>query len=166
MDGNYFLLIAFIFIFTITYFIKNISHKLNHQRSRLESCYKKRDLLTKAEWKFYTALKEFIGEDFVITMKVRLADIIESENKKDIVAFRKIMAKHLDFVIVNKDSASVICCIELDDKSHQRPNRKVRDQFLECALASAEVPLVRVPVRSSYDESYIANYFSTWLSTK
>ena len=121
--------------------------------------YKKRKLLTSAEWKFYATLKQFIGDDFSIIMKVRLADIIESTDKSNQTAFNKVKAKHIDFVIINKSTAAIVCCIELDDSSHEKAKTKARDKFVEKALASADVKLIRVPWQKDYSENYIAEQF-------
>lgn len=40
--------------------------------------------------------------------------------------------------------------VELDDSSHQRPDRKDRDALVDEIFAAAGLPLVRVPARSSY----------------
>jgi len=40
--------------------------------------------------------------------------------------------------------------VELDDRSHQSPRRQERDQFVDQVFEVAGLPLVRVPLRSSY----------------
>jgi hypothetical protein len=40
--------------------------------------------------------------------------------------------------------------IELDDKSHQRDDRKERDQFIDQVFKAAGIPLLRVPVKHTY----------------
>lgn len=40
--------------------------------------------------------------------------------------------------------------IELDDKSHQRQDRQVRDEFVENVFRAAKLPLVRIQVKHSY----------------
>jgi hypothetical protein len=60
-------------------------------------------LLTPAEVRFYHALKEAVGEEFVIFSKVRVADILTPQaglGQGDWQrAFNKISAKHFDFVL-------------------------------------------------------------------
>jgi hypothetical protein len=65
-------------------------------------------------------------------------------------SFNKIAMKHFDFVICNNDDLSIICAIELDDKSHHRRHRIERDVFVNSACESAKFPLVRFDVKSSY----------------
>lgn len=111
-------------------------------------------LLTAHERRFLGALEE-AASDYRIFAKVRLADVIgvqrgltKSEWQR---AFNAISQKHLDFVLCHPHDLSVFCAIELDDKSHERAERKARDAFLERALAAASVPLVRVPGKVHYD---------------
>ena len=47
-------------------------------------------------------------------------------------------AKHLDFVICNKDLAPVVA-IELDDASHDAEDREERDDFVDAVLRAGEL---------------------------
>ncbi len=97
--------------------------------------------------------------------KVRVADVIGvrkglsgSERQR---AFNRSSQKHLDFVLCRPHNLSVYCTVELDDKTHERAERKGRDELLEKALAAAEVPLVRVLSRRSYDVAEIKTLLET-----
>jgi len=41
-------------------------------------------------------------------------------------------------------------CIELDDPSHNRPDRIERDIFVNAAFDAADLPLLRIPTEPSY----------------
>ena len=60
------------------------------------------------------------------------------------------LRKHFDFLLCDKEKLSVICAIELDDRSHRSESRHERDEFLQGVCEAADVPLVRVPVKSGY----------------
>ena len=60
----------------------------------------------------------------------------------------------VDFLVCNKD-ASVIAAIELDDASHQRPDRVSADEKKERALDAAGVRLLRWSVDAMPDEAAI-----------
>ena len=47
----------------------------------------------------------------------------------------KIQAKHVDFVICDKDM-HIKVIIELDDSSHDKKDRKERDEFVDLILQS------------------------------
>lgn len=109
-------------------------------------------LLTPAELKFYRVLKAVCKERYDISCKVRLGDIITcTDYYWDKGYGPKISAKHIDFVLHNPQTSSILLCIELDDKSHQRPERIKRDKFLNQALETANVPILRIPVAKGYD---------------
>ena len=118
--------------------------------------YKRADaLFTESERDFLLILDEAVGEDFRILGKVRLADIIQVqaglESSHWQAAFNRIRAKHLDYVGCDLETLEILWVLELDDISHQRPERMARDEFVEGALARAGVPLIRVPVADEYD---------------
>jgi hypothetical protein len=81
-----------------------------------------------------------------------LADVIacrKGEFKQ--AAFNKISAKHLDFVLVHATNSRILAAIELDDASHRAADRVARDRFVDRALASAKISLVRIPAAANYD---------------
>ena len=111
-------------------------------------------VLTPAEIAFYEVLLEAVGEDFDIFAKVRLADVIVVRpglpNNYRMRAFNRISAKHLDFVLCDPESYVVIGVIELDDRSHLRENRRVRDDFIDGALEAAGIPILHTPAQRRY----------------
>lgn len=113
---------------------------------------KRARIVTKAELRFYKSLQKAVQDDWEIFAMVRIADILRVQegikNRRSWV--NKILAKHIDFVLCDPGSLEPICCIELDDSSHQRKDRIERDIFVDEAFRSADLPLVRIPVRSSY----------------
>lgn len=57
-------------------------------------------------------------------------------------AFCHINGKSVDFVLVGKESYKIICVIELDDLTHDRSDRKERDEELEHLVG--QVSLARI----------------------
>lgn len=112
-------------------------------------------LFTETEWKFHTVLQEAIGGDALLMGKVRIADILcvnrDFDNRARMSAFSKISSKHIDFVVVSPTTGYVLACIELDDASHQRKDRIERDIFVNAAFDEADLPLLRIPTRKTYD---------------
>lgn len=135
---------------------------------------KKQYLLTAAEQSFLSVLDDIFNQGFRIFGQVRLADVIKvktglSSSQRQ-SAFNRISRKHLDYVICSKDDLSIVGAIELDDRSHSRPDRKQRDTFLNQALATAAVPLLRHPVKKHYDigdlREKLSNTFGIDLAVK
>ena len=111
-------------------------------------------LFTEAETRFLRTLEQAAPE-YRVFGKVRVADVIRVQkglsNSARTSALNRITAKHVDFVLCRPHDLSVVCAVELDDKTHERKDRRARDVFLENALAAAEVPLLRVKTAKSYD---------------
>lgn len=121
-------------------------------------------LFTPAEQKFLRALEQALP-DYRVFAKVRVADLITVRKgltkSARASAFNRVAMKHVDFVLCRTDDLTVICAVELDDKTHERRDRRARDAFLERAFAAAQLPLVRVQVRSSYDAAQLRSLFAT-----
>jgi very-short-patch-repair endonuclease len=109
-------------------------------------------LVTKSELRFYKSLQKAVQDDFEIFGMVRIADLLrvepDAQNKRKWL--NKILAKHIDFVLCDPGSLQPRVCIELDDPSHNRPDRIERDIFVNQAFDSAGLPLLRIPTQPSY----------------
>jgi len=106
-------------------------------------------ILTGHELRNYKVLKEFTDVNgYSIHVKVRLADIInpkKNQARKDWYRkFMKITSKHVDFVLCDSNM-NVSLIIELDDWSHERQDRKDRDQFVNTALTDAGLRVLHTP---------------------
>lgn len=74
---------------------------------------------------------------YTVFAKVRLFDLVEPRYKgeKNNKWLWKIQAKHCDFVLVDRKLVARVV-VELDDSSHDRDNRKARDEFVDAVLKS------------------------------
>lgn len=107
---------------------------------------KRPSLLTLAEQRFYRVLLQAVPKGMTAFVKVRLLDVVNVPDR----AWREYGAPaggmHLDFVLAEAATAEVRLVIELDDRSHRRPEVRERDRFKDDALAAAGVPILRVQV--------------------
>lgn len=110
-------------------------------------------LLTNSELHFYNTLKQAIDQDTHICMKVRMGDLITcSDNEWKAGWGPRVSAKHIDFVLIDTQTTAIKLAIELDDSTHRtNRNRIDRDKFVNKAFETANVPLLRIDVRRSYD---------------
>ncbi len=100
--------------------------------------YKTKKLLSKHETDAYDIIKQVADEKgYTVCPKVRLLDLVEpKEIRDDFKAYLwKIQAKHVDFVICDKELAAK-WVIELQDKSHKRPDRANRDIVVKSILTA------------------------------
>jgi hypothetical protein len=109
--------------------------------------------LTAAEQQFYHALAAAVGDRFAICPMVRVADLLQVKGEvPDRGAWQgRINSKHIDFVLCDPQSLTPRACIELDDATHQQPERQERDAFLNQSFAAAGLPLLRIPTAKLYD---------------
>lgn len=128
--------------------------------------YRQRDdFLSAAEMAFYQVLLRVVGDRAVICPKVRVADlvfVVGGEGRTS--AQNRINAKHVDFVLCRPGDMRPIAALELDDRSHNRPDRADRDDFLDQVFVAAGLPLVRVPARRGYELAELAALVEPCLS--
>jgi len=110
-------------------------------------------LLTQAERSLFGVLSEAVDNRYLVFAKVRLADLVwlpkGTESRQS--HFNRIQSKHIDFVICDRTAIRPLLCIELDDSSHGRSDRQVRDEFVDAALIAAGLPLLRVRAKKAYN---------------
>ncbi|MEZ6096610.1 MAG: DUF2726 domain-containing protein [Pirellulaceae bacterium] len=110
-------------------------------------------IMTQSEVKFFRQLQKAVQDEFLIFTMVRIADlmVVESGVPKRRVWLNKILAKHVDFVLCDNGTLQPLLAIELDDRSHDRPERQERDAFVEHAFESAGLKLLRIKTADGYD---------------
>lgn len=126
-------------------------------------------LLTPAERSFFGVLQQAVGSDYQIFAKVRLADIVRPVRNPSRSgwqsAFNRIAGKHVDFVLCDSSRLGVVAVIELDDRTHNRFERGVRDSLVDSALADAHIPVLRVSARQAYSPAQIRERMQSLLSS-
>jgi len=103
--------------------------------------------LTEPEQTLYFRIREAVPECIVLAQVAlpALVGINSGNNYRD--AFNRIAAKYVDFVVCLPDF-TVVAAIELDDKSHARPDRVRADTAKNTALRLAGHPILRFKVHS------------------
>jgi ssDNA-binding Zn-finger/Zn-ribbon topoisomerase 1 len=111
------------------------------------------DFLSPSELSFYKILRLVMPNEFVIFTKVALKDIFfvtEKDRSKQSTNMNKISKKHVDFLVCNAETMKPVCGIELDDTSHERQDRVIRDKFVNQVFQNAQLPLIRYTNKRSY----------------
>lgn len=117
-------------------------------------------VMTPTELKFYRELKKVTDKlELSIFPEVNMERIISvyNNNSKD---RNRIKSRSIDFTIVNNKNCRIICCIELDDYTHNRAKVIKADEFKNRVFEKVKIPLHRIKVNSYYNitelESLIA----------
>ncbi|REC93367.1 DUF2726 domain-containing protein [Kushneria indalinina] len=131
-----------------------------------------KQLNTPAEQAFFAAVDRAVEGRAMIACKVRIADVLQvsfrkrnNQDQRWWRFFRLISSKHVDLVICESRGGRFLAAIELDDRSHNRSDRKRRDRFVDQAFASAGLPLLRFAASGSYDVREIQQRLEPHLST-
>ena len=107
---------------------------------------------------FYRQLNGYAArKDMTVFTKVRLLDLLEpmKNQPKYKTYFYKVQAKHVDFVLCDTKLVARYI-IELDDSSHNTPDRVERDQFVDTVLQAVGYKVLRL---KSFDEVKIEQGF-------
>ncbi|MBU5229082.1 DUF2726 domain-containing protein [Intestinimonas butyriciproducens] len=102
----------------------------------IRKSYTPKWMFTQNEKRAYYKLKEIATKlDLIVFAKVRLFDLVTPIRKhpKYKTNLYKIQAKHVDFVLTRQNLVAKYI-IELDDNSHNTPERKERDKFVNTVL--------------------------------
>ena len=131
--------------------------------------YNLRDnFLSPAELSFYSVLRNAINGRATLSTKVALGDLFYVKKGDDASRWRvytnKIDRKHVDFLLCDSGTMQPLVGIELDDKSHQRPDRQERDAFVDQVFAAAKLPLLHVPAQRGYIVEQIAAQIAPYVS--
>lgn len=135
--------------------IKEPEQKTPPEQKKLQSLdtkYKKTQLLTKAEYVFYNALKQKCDENnLLICPKVRLEDFIQVTAQEKNKYRGYIKSRHVDFLICDK-KLHILCALELDDTSHNTQKAKATDNFKNELYKTINLPLYRIKTIDNYND--------------
>lgn len=145
-------------LFDESYYNLNTCRKIEKQNDyneNLEKYIAKECIMTKTEIKFYIELKKITDElNMLIFPQVDLERIIKviDDNYRD---RNRIKSRSIDYTIVQNNNYKIICCIELDDYSHNTRKAQKADNFKNELFEKVKIPLHRIKVNSYYDTKEI-----------
>lgn len=122
--------------------------------------YTAKPLMTPPELRLHSRLADALP-DYLILPQVALPALvaIEASRQERLRHWNAIRAKYVDFVVCHKDFR-VVAVIELDDKSHERPDRRKADREKDNALEAAGYRVIRWTVKNMPDRFEIARQFN------
>ena len=114
--------------------IETVIEKIDY----IKTAYSPKWMFTLNEKRAYYKLNEIANKhNLIVFAKVRLFDLVTPQryHPKYKTNLYKIQAKHVDFVLT-KSNLVARYIIELDDSSHEQPDRKERDIFVDNVLTA------------------------------
>jgi hypothetical protein len=112
-----------------------------------------RDFVSQREQRFYHTLLRTIGPDRVVFVQVALNRLFWFPPGKPGMSWQGKMARRsVDYVVCDAKTLIPELAIELDDSSHRRADREVRDDEVNAVFIKAGLRLVRVPASCTPEE--------------
>lgn len=149
-----YILIGIIFVIGIIITLLKARFEGGDEKEKPKYQYKRKQFfLTRAEHECYDALIAAIGSEYHIFAQVHLPTLLDNKvaGQDWRAALAHINRKSVDFVLCDKEHISPKLAIELDDKSHERPDRQERDKEVERILEVAGVPLLRLENHGAFN---------------
>jgi very-short-patch-repair endonuclease len=104
--------------------------------------------MTNSEVRFFARLQEALPEHFIFA-QVQLSRLVQATDQADQKFwFNRICRMSADYVVVHRDAQRILAVIELDDWTHDRPDRRRADAKKDKAIQSAGLPMVRFDGRN------------------
>ncbi|WP_116812887.1 DUF2726 domain-containing protein [Steroidobacter cummioxidans] len=126
-------------------------------------------LFSAAERSFLGVLDQAVGPEYRVFGKVRVADVASLKsglsNSARQVALKRVAAKHFDFVVCRASDLSLVCAVELNDKSHSSRRVQARDEFLAKVCSVIRLPLLSVEAKRAYSVHEIHQHFASLTSS-
>ena len=112
--------------------------------------YHKKDFLSKNEYEFYLKLKP-LESKYKIVPQVNLASIIHKENSK----YRTELFRNIDFAIFSYDYKELLLLVELNDRTHNNPDRRERDIKVKNICKDCGIEIVPFYTHYPNEEKYV-----------
>ncbi|AOX18619.1 DUF2726 domain-containing protein [Kozakia baliensis] len=139
LTGGLPLIAVLVALFAVTAFLLS--------RTAAESaCYRARPLLSEWERRVLSELRHQLPAHLHLCPQVRLGDAFRTTGggKERQSAFWRIASKSADFMLVDLRNGHILLGIELNDRTHRRPDRQRRDALVALAFEQAGIPLLCV----------------------
>jgi very-short-patch-repair endonuclease len=152
--SNLYILVGVVFALVIVVGFLKLKFEGGEDEEKAKYDYKKRAFfMTRAEHECYDALVQAVGSEYLIFAQVHLPTLVDNKvvGQDWRSAFRHISQKSVDFVLCDKAYISPKLAIELDDRTHERPERQERDREVERILKGAGMPLLRLENKGRFD---------------
>ncbi len=102
--------------------------------------YKKKEtLMSESEKILYYNLLTVVGKEYDIFPQIALLSLVDKITQ---ASYRNELFRIVDFAVCDRKSGAPLLVIELNDASHNREDRKARDEKVKCILERAELPLL------------------------
>lgn len=123
--------------------------------------YEQKEFISYYEKYFYDILKDIERDyDVIVQPQVNLASVIEKNIKHKYV---NELFRNIDFGIFDKNFHKLLLAIEINDSSHLKKDRIIRDLKVEKILNQANIKLIKFYTNMPNEKLYVTNRILTYL---
>lgn len=123
---------------------KDIVNMPAFEQKNEEEIYKKKNILTVTEQKYYKKLLDINEDKYIVQSQIVLSSIINKKQTEKWKSYQSELNYVVDFGIVDKNTFELLVLVELNDESHRRIDRIERDKKVKCICQLAGYPLVTI----------------------
>jgi hypothetical protein len=113
---------------------------------------KRKYLMTPSELNFYRIIERINKDKYFIIPQVSLAKLV-SVDEREIMKktyHNKIDRKSVDFAVFNKDNFEPLYVIELDDRTHNKWDRYIRDKWVDEVMNKVGIKILHIQSSPTY----------------
>lgn len=123
--------------------------------------YEQKKFMSYYEKYFYDILKDIERDyDVIVQPQINLASVIEKNIKHKYV---NELFRNIDFGIFDKNFHKLLLAIEINDSSHLKKDRILRDLKVEKILNQANIKLIKFYTNMPNEKLYVTNRILTCL---
>jgi len=119
--------------------------------------------ITDAERNFFHVLRQVVGPRAHILAQVSLRQLLFFPNAPGRQSWQNRANRAIDFVLCDPGTLRPLVAIELDDKTHTRPDRQTRDDNVETLLTAAGLPLLHILASRTYSVNELQSTLAPYL---
>lgn len=120
---------------------------------------KKRTYITRAEREFLQTLRSILDDRYEVCVQAPLVAVLDKENG----GYRNELFRVVDYLIVDAASYAPLLFVELNDASHNRPERAARDEKVFSLCAAADMPIIAFTTEEAHNVPFVRKQITKML---
>ena len=143
---------------------KDIKKFVNIDKSsgqpKVKSSYVTKDsIMSECEKEYFAIFRELLPDGYLVQPQINLASVIDKETQS---AYRNELFRNIDFGVFDSDY-NLKLLIEINDNTHNKTDRIIRDMRVNEICKSAGVPLVEFWVKDGIEKDKIGEVLSKYI---
>jgi hypothetical protein len=125
-------------------------------------------VMTPSEFEFYKTLRVVAQNRYDVFPQIHLDAILDFkiQDQKWYGAGTHINQKSVDYVLCDANTGKITLAIELDDRSHEREKRVIRDEEVGRLFRDVQLPLLRVKSNHVYTSDELSKLVADALANE